>query len=969
MRYFILFLSTSGFVFSQLNLSTLVNPFVGTAGHGHTFPGTTAPFGMVQLSPDTRIEGWDACSGYHYSDSSILGFSHTHLSGTGVPDYGDILLMPMVRKPRLEPSLDRSSFSHEQESATAGWYHVLLTDDSIAVDLTATTRVGIHRYRFPKTDSAFVIIDLHHGLGPDVVIKSWMQKNGNTEISGFRRSTGWARDQNLYFSAQFSLPILQCSITNNNTIAWSSDTAQGTNVKAVIAFDTRTRRELVVKVALSSVSADGARQNLLAEAPGWNFDALAMKTRTAWDSALGVIEAVGGSETDRRTFYTALYHCMIAPNTFSDADGRYRGMDGIVHSTKDRTHYTVFSLWDTFRALHPLMTIIDERRTAEFINTFLAQYDESGLLPVWELCSNETYCMIGYHSVSVIADAVGKNIPGFDRKHALQAMVTSAEKDHFGLSQYRSRGYVPSEKESESVSKTLEYAYDDWCIASTADKLGVEDLAKKFYRRSMSYRNVFDPSVGFMRGKKNSMWSEPFSPSAVSLDFTEANSWQYSFFVPHDIDGMMELYGGRLSFIQKLDDLFSVSSTLEGRQQSDITGLIGQYAHGNEPSHHMAYLFTYAGAPWKTQERTRQILQQLYSDKPDGLSGNEDCGQMSAWYVMSAMGLYQVAPGKPEYVLTSPIFDSVIVRLQNGKRFTISTRRNTPEDIYIQSVSKNGKALADLFISHADILDGSSLVIELSSSIAKRFTMRKQSAAPKTIPFTAVPYFTSAGISFRETNSISIHAAEKGAKLYYTIDGTTPTRTSELYRSPIVIDKSTTLRAIAVRNEVSSAIAEASFTKTKYSGSIKLGTRYSDQYTAGGDEALIDGLIGGEDFRIGHWQGYEGNDLTATVDLEQIKMVERISARFLQDINAWIFFPTQITIEISFDGTVYDKIFSGTIGIPPDYNGAIIKSIEQRVNKQIRYVRIHAKNIGVCPPWHKGSGGKAWLFSDEIEIY
>jgi predicted alpha-1,2-mannosidase len=376
---------------------------------------------------------------------------------------------------------------------------------------------------------------------------------------------------------------------------------------------------------------------------------------------------------------------MIAPNTFSDADGRYRGMDNTIKTAKDATRYTVFSLWDTFRALHPLLSIIDRKRTSEFISTFLAQYDESGLLPVWELCSNETYCMIGYHSVSVIADAIAKDIPGFDRTRALKAMVASAEKEHFGLRSYRENGYVLGEKESESVSKTLEYAYDDWCIARTAESLGKKDIADRFFKRSQNYRNVFDPSSGFMRGKKNGMWNSPFTPASVSLDFTEANSWQYSFFVPHDIGGMMELYGGREKFAGKLDELFSTASKLEGRQQSDITGLIGQYAHGNEPSHHMAYLFTYAGAASKTQERTRQILNEMYSNRPDGLSGNEDCGQMSAWYVMSAMGFYQVTPGNPEYTLTAPLFDSVKIRLENKKEFIITAAKGGADDKYIRT--------------------------------------------------------------------------------------------------------------------------------------------------------------------------------------------------------------------------------------------------------------------------------------------
>jgi predicted alpha-1,2-mannosidase len=967
MRIFTSFLLGTLCLYSQ-QPSDLVNPFVGTDGHGHTFPGATAPFGMVQLSPDTRVEGWDACGGYHYSDSTILGFSHTHLSGTGVPDYGDILFLPMVHRPHFDPVKDRASFSHSSESASAGSYHVVLENDNITVDLTATTRVGIHRYRFPKTDSAFVLIDLRHGLGPDVVIDSWLQKNGTTEISGFRRSRGWARDQHLYFVAQFSLPFANISVTNSDSIVWNSDKGNGTNIKAALLFDTRDHQELMVKVALSSVSVDGARKNLRSEAPGWNFDVIAQQSKKTWNSALSAIDVRGGTETQRRTFYTALYHCMVAPNTFSDIDGRYRGMNGTIRTAKGRTHYTVFSLWDTFRALHPLLTIIDEKRTSDFISTFLAQYDEGGLLPVWELCSNETYCMIGYHSVSVIADAIAKNIKGFDRAKALRAMVTSADKDHFGLVHYRKHGYVPGEKESESVSKTLEYAYDDWCIARTAETLGRKDIADRFYRRSQNYRNVFDPTSGFMRGKKNGMWNTPFSPAAVSLDFTEANSWQYSFFVPHDIPGMMSLYGGPEAFTQKLDQLFTAPSRLEGRQQSDITGLIGQYAHGNEPSHHMAYLFSYSGAPAKTQERTRQILDDLYSDRPDGLSGNEDCGQMSAWYVMSAMGFYQVTPGLPEYVLTAPLFDTVIVRTGGKKPFTITARRTALTDRYIRSVSINGKESNRLFFTHGTITGGSSIVMSLGAEPTEQFNAVHTSEKRNHIPFTPVPYFSAAGSSFRESTLVTLHNTEPGAVNYFTVDGTEPSNRAMLYETPIVLRNSGVIKAAAVRNGISSAPVEASFVRSRAIGTISLATRYSDQYTAGGDDALIDGIYGVEDFRVGHWQGYYGTDLEATIDLGSVRPIQRIAARFLQDNNAWIFFPTSVRIDVSENGATYRTVFDGTTGIAPQQEGAIIKTVEQTLYGYYRYIRVRAKNIGICPPWHKGGGNPAWLFADEIEV-
>ncbi len=967
MRYFLALIFSTMILFGQQHYTGLVDPFIGTNGHGHTFPGATAPFGMVQLSPDTRVEGWDACGGYHYSDTTILGFTHTHLSGTGCADYGDILFMPMSKQPGLDPSRYRSSFSHVNESASPGFYHVLLNDDSIGVDLTATTRVGIHRYRFLKGDTSFVIIDLKHGIGPDVVIDSRMNRNGTTEITGYRRSKGWAQDQQLYFAAQFSLPIKNISITSNDSILWKNNSAQGVNIKAAVMFDTKKKRELIVKIALSSVSIEGARNNLRTEAPEWNFETIRERTQKQWNKELSKIDIRGGTKQQQRTFYSALYHCMIAPNTYSDVDGTYRGLDGVIHTAKNGTHYTVFSLWDTFRALHPLLSIIDPVRTQDFINTFLAQYDEGGLLPVWELSSNETYCMIGYHSVSVIADAVAKNISGFDRTKALRAMITSAEKDHFGLKYYRKNGYVPGEKESESVSKTLEYSYDDWCIARTAEVMGENNLANKYYGRSQQFRNVFDPVSGFMRGKKNGMWNEPFSPASVSLDFTEANSWQYSFFIPHDINGMMELYGGQTSFIKKLDELFTTESRLEGRQQSDITGLIGQYAHGNEPSHHMAYLFTYAGAPSKTQERTRQILNEMYSDRPDGLSGNEDCGQMSAWYVMSAMGFYQVAPGNPEYVLSSPIFDSVTITLENKKRFVISAERNAPSNLYIQSATKNGNEMKELFFSHNDILNGATIRLSLGATPSKRFDEKKKMAV-NAIPFTAVPYFVSTGLSFKDSTSVAIHSTEKNTALFYTTDGSTPSTASVRYQQPIIIKDSTTVRAIAVRNNIHSAVTEAIFIKTKGVGTIRLGTEFSPQYTAGGNDALIDGICGVEDFRVGHWQGYEQSDLDAVIDLGSVKNVERISMRFLQDNNAWIFFPVKIDYEVSTDGITYKNVFSGTTGVPPEQTGAVIRSVDQDVRRPLRFVRIRAKNIGMCPVWHKGSGEKAWLFADEIVV-
>lgn len=945
--------------------STLVDPFIGTDGHGHTFPGATAPFGMVQLSPDTRVEGWDACGGYHYSDSVILGFSHTHLSGTGCADYGDILLMPSLRRPDAAGSTFASSFRHRNEAAAAGFYHVVLNDGLIDVDLTASTRVGVHRYRFPQGDTAYVLLDLKHGIGPDVVLDHWATVNGQTEVTGYRRSRGWAGDQQLYFCAQFSLPILSLQSAE---VRAKGDTTTRTPQRNVLTFLLpKDGRELLVKVALSSVSAENARLNLRTETPGWDFDAIAQRTAEQWNTELSKIDVRGGTDAQRRTFYTALYHTMVAPNTYSDVDGRYRGRDNVIHTMKDATRYTVFSLWDTFRALHPLLSIIDPVRTKDFIATFLAQYDEAGLLPVWELSSNETYCMIGFHSVPVIADAAAKGIRGFDLKRALKAMKASAEKDHFGLKDYRIAGYVPGDKESESVSKTLEYAYDDWCIARMAELAGDAATATKYYQRSKNYRNVFDPAAGFMRGKKHGQWNTPFSPAAVSLDFTEANSWQYSFFVPHDVGWMMELYGGPASFVKKLDELFTTSSQLEGRQQSDITGLIGQYAHGNEPSHHMAYLYTYAGAPSKTQERVRQILDELYTDRPDGLAGNEDCGQMSAWYVMSAMGLYQVAPGRPEYVVSAPLFDTVIVRTGGKKPFIITSSRQNAADRYIQHATVNKKELRALFISHKEVTDGATLSLTLGGAPSSKYdvvTVPKE----KPVPFTVVPTISAAARSFRDSIAVAIMSSEKGAVIHYTLDGSIPTAKSTRYTAPIVLKESATLRTIAVRNTTASGIVEASYVRSHSIGTVSLRTKYSEQYMAGGDQALVDGVFGVEDFRVGNWQGFQGNDLEATIDLGSVKPVTVVSARFLQDNNAWIFFPTLVRFEISENGDRFRPVFESTTGVAPEKEGAMIRAISFNVYDYARYIRVKATNIGTCPPWHKGAGNKAWLFSDEIEV-
>lgn len=953
------------------DVTSLVNPFVGTDAHGHTFPGATVPFGMVQLSPDTRVEGWDACAGYHYSDSTILGFSHTHLSGTGVADYGDILIMPFSGK-RPSPAIT-SRFSHAEESASPGYYRVLLKDFNINAELTATQRVGVHRYTFPPSQESGIIINLQHGLGPDRVIASRLTITGQNEVSGYRRSEGWAKDQHIYFVAKFSKPFEKTGLFLDDSLHEGKNIGSGTNVKGILRFRTKPGEVVVVKVGISSVSVEGARKNLDSEMPGWDFSAAKRNAQLAWQTELSKITLEGGTHQQQRTFYTALYHSMIAPNIFNDVDGRYRGMDGTIRSAKGFQMYTVFSLWDTFRALHPLLTIVDRKRSLDFVHSLLAKYDEGGVLPVWELAGNETWCMIGYHSVPVILDAYAKGIRGFDTAKAFAAMKHSASLNHFGLKQYREHGYIPAESDAESVSKTLEYAYNDWCIAQMAKAMKSDREYDEFIRRAQYFENVFDAATGFMRAKQNGAWVAPFDPTAVTLHYTEANAWQYNFFVPHNITRLINLHGGRTNFIRNLDTLFFTTRPVTGRQQADVTGLIGQYAHGNEPSHHIAYLYNYAGSPWKTQTIVRLILEHLYSDRPDGLPGNDDCGQLSAWYVMSALGFYQVNPGQPQYTFGSPIFPKATIRLENGKTFTLAAPTTSAERRFIAAAELNGVQHTRSFISHDELASGGILTFVMSDR-PQTSVGDDPSDYPRSLPqprITAVPFVRGTLGSFADSLTLSLATPTADAAILYTLDGSTPSLTSSIYTTPIVLKDSAMVRARAFHPEFGeSPLLSAFFPKVKEPGSMTLRTRYSDQYTGGGDHALIDGIRGGQDFRLGAWQGYHGNDLDAVIDFGELKQVSSISLGCLQDINSWIFFPTQIEVFFSTDGTSYSDSVVIQNSILPREEGAMLNEfVVTTAGRQARFVRMRARNIGVCPPGHKGAGNRAWLFVDEITLH
>jgi predicted alpha-1,2-mannosidase len=716
-----------------------VNPFIGTGGHGHTFPGATTPYGMVQLSPDTRTLGWDACGGYHHSDSSILGFSHTHLSGTGIGDLGDILFMPVAGDAQVIPGPEdnpeagyRSRFSHNDEHAEPGYYHVHLSDDGIDAELTATPRAGFHRYMYPAGKPARLVIDLAHTIHGHQNPRLELKVLNDHEIVGLKHTKGWAEHHYVYFHAKFNRPFTAKLFDKAQAVPGDAVSTEGA-AQAVLTFADGDE-PVLAKVGISAVDYDGARKNLETEIPDWEFDLVRRDAKRAWEKQLDKVQVQGGTPDQRVIFYTAFYHTAISPYLFSDADGRYRGVDQQIHTATDEPVYTVFSLWDTFRAFHPLLTITDPDRNAAFIRTLLTHYDQSGILPKWELAGSETGTMIGYHAVPVIVDAYAKGRRDFDIEKAYRAVVESAHYNHNVAPQASDAvralivppakkfndelGFVPSDQENESVSQALEFAYDDWCITQFAAALGKTDDAKKYLDRSQRYRQYFDAETGFMRGlNADRSWSTPFNPRHSEHrkdNYTEGNAWQWTWFAPHDIPGLVKLMGGEAPFIKKLDQLFTEDSTIDGANSSvDISGLIGQYAHGNEPSHHIAYLYNYVGQPWKTQKLVDQILTTLYHNDPDGLSGNEDCGQMSAWYLLNAMGFYQVSPGDPTYSIGRPLFDEITIQLENGKTFTIRAANNSPENLYVQSAKLNGDGLSAPFFGHAAITDGGVLELEM----------------------------------------------------------------------------------------------------------------------------------------------------------------------------------------------------------------------------------------------------------------
>lgn len=861
------------------SLTSYVNPLVGTDGHGHTFPGAIVPFGQIQPSPDTRLEGWDGCSGYHYSDDTIYGFSHTHLSGTGCSDYGDILLMPV----KMDGTYDnghvcagydvhitvpdnesyKSHFSHKNESAKAGYYRVLLDRTKTIVELTADRRVAYHAYSYSDDRNNAFVIDLHHR---DVLLSGKiMLKDGM--IMGWRESSAWNPDQHLHFAIRGDADLSKVLFNEDSTFA-------------IVYLPDGTKR-LELQVAISGVDIEGAINNLNAAEYKY-FDAARRGADSTWNVALGKLNVKGGTKEQKRCFYTALYHCMTSPYLWSDEDGRYRGTDNNIHVVDEgREVYTVFSLWDTYRALHPLLTQIEPERTVNFVYTAMKNFEQGGELPMWELAGYETHCMIGYHAVPMMLEAYNYlhqedgTLAGYTPEQLLEAMVATSNRTPEQRA-YAAQGYLSSEIDNESVSKTLEYAYDDWCIAQMAEIAGDKETARTYWIRSQSWQNIID-SNGFAHPKRNGGWLTPFEPTEVNNHFTEANSWQYSTYVPHDFGMWVTRIGGKDKAVEFLDSLFEGHNAMSGRDQADVTGLIGMYAHGNEPSHHAVWLYTMLGQPEKTEKYVHKILNELYTSKPDGLCGNEDCGQMSAWYVLASLGRYEVWPGSGIWVENKPIFTCQLPIF--NFQFSIF---NLPDSLLI----------------------------------------------------TPCPVFSDWRMQ-SDRDKVTDTSAQWEGKL----------------RSQVV-------RHVEV--------------KTSTDKHVTYLTQPAPQYTENGPEGMVDNIYGTTNYRIGGWQGWQG-DMVAVVELDKAQTIKLVGVNCLQNMRSWIFYPKGLTVEYSIDGETWQP-YGENLAVTKVYDHsqqeesttqlfAVIKTA------RAKFLRLSVENYGPLPDWHISAGQQAWVFVDEIIIY
>ena len=978
-----------------------VDPFIGTDGHGHVFPGATTPFGLVQLSPDTDTQGWDWCSGYHASDSTIIGFSHTHLSGTGGADLGDILFMPGSGTLRFEPGSKqdpdggyRSRFDHANETASAGYYSVYLDDPHVRAELTAAPHTGVHRYTFDDTTGRHILIDLRHGIQDNVHSAAFRQVDDRT-VEGWRRSNGWAADHTVYFRAEFSEPIrgIEARIDGRDTTA-----TEGEGKRVVLAvFPDGAARTIEVKVGISTVDSDGAAANLAAEASGRTFDELTEAARADWNRELGKIRVAGGSDDDKKIFYTALYHSFIAPVLFSDVDGRYRGADRQIHAgdtTAAGANYSIFSTWDTFRALHPLLSFVQPEVNGAVARSMLRYYEQTGRLPVWDLHMNENNCMIGYHSVPIITDAYFKGqLPDSLGALALEAMVHSAMQNRYGgLPYYRALGYLPADRENNSVSKAVEYAYDDWCIAQMARRLGNDSLYRVFIRRAQFYKNHLDPADGFLKGRyATGRFRTPFDPSDISIlgqgDYTEGNAWHYRFFVPQDVNTHIGLLGGDSAYVAAIDAMFSAPSTTNDHSP-DVSGLIGQYAHGNEPSHQVAYLYSYAGAPERTQERVAEIKRTMYTTARDGLCGNEDCGQMSAWYVFSAMGFYPVTPGSGVYVLGTPTFGRVEIDLASGRSFVVEAKGLDAKgkNIYIGSAEWNGEPYTKSYITDEMIAGGGKLTLHMVAAPTGSFGVdpadRPVAAIPAEDARTSEELLSEVVFEPYVEDTVRVFdgsltlvpecLAAQPRKIVYTLNGTAPSAASPAVPEggiTLTGDAVLKLRTVVPDGRMSRVHSDRFYRSVLHGAAVTLEEEPSAPYVNGGAAALTDFALGGDSYARPQWIGFNGKDAAGVIDMGQVRTLNQVGFHVLNTPGSWIVLPRGAVFEFSADGVNYGR----RVAVPvPDFRavgqGAHGFGAAVPGGVQARYIRFRIEN-GPLPEGHIGQGNPAWIFIDEITAY
>jgi len=948
-----------------------INPFIGTGGHGHTHPSAQAPFGMIQLGPNTRYEGWDGCSGYHFSDSSMYGFTTTHLSGTGVSDYGDLLMLPFS-SPTKEGA--HAGFAKSDEHAQAGYYACVL-EDGTRIEATAGDRIGKLRIHYPQGNSPGMMVDLNFR---DRVLKQDFSALGNGKFEGRRISEGWAREQHFYFGFQMQ-PAPDSVWQVSPGVYWLALPAGST--------------EAQVSIGMSGTSEAGAWKNYDGERADRSFEEVFEQTQGKWRKELAKTKVKSTSSDDRAIFATALYHAYSVPNLWSDIDGYYRGQDNAIYRDTVNRHYTIFSLWDTYRTAHPLYTISQPERTQEFVYGMLDMYEQRGRLPIWELAANETDCMIGYHSVSVLADAIAKGYHT-DTALTMEAMRATAEMEVFGLEAYKERGFLSIEDESESVSKTLEYAYDDACIAWTAERFGEWDVMNRYKQRASAYRSLIDPESGFVRPRTNGDFLSPYAPQEVNNHFTEANAYQYSFSPVHDIEGWMEVltnfksareHWNRLparkqqGVVQSrhevleelLDALFEAPSATTGREQADITGLIGQYAHGNEPSHHIAYLYNATNRPGKTSERVHEILATQYQNAPDGLSGNEDCGQVSAWYVMASMGLYPLVPGQPEYQLSTPVWEEIEMELATGKTLTIAS---SGTGTYLEDYH-TGEEVAPYqqkrYVTHEQLLQGGEWTVKRSNQIGnwaqtQRYKTNLNNATPPA-PIIRVPrtFKGTAKVEIIPTGSYELWRYNRYENVTWKRDRKGRQRIGTATGNGFVT-------AITPHYGYGNHIAKAVFSKRDDNLSAQwIVGEPSDQYTAGGPHAMIDGITGDTDWRKGHWAGVYNEDAILQIDLKKPQALREIHVGILKDIRAWIAAPEKVEVQVMYSGQKNWKHFGAyTFETPLSQEEAFRREVivKSTKSKPVEAVRVLYYNAGTLQDWHPGAGYPSYFFTDEVRL-